>query len=190
MYQLAVTWRSSSIYTHIDLVFAISNVRDLDKFDKYMEIRILRPISAFSIRSYDSFCPSLCEDTERLRAMQFPNQSISLLIASGLWIALRACLVAFEYPRGTIMRIAHLFDDAEIRSKLLSYEQDAQEKYSRLTNQQKKILDLMVEGHSTKIIAYKLGISTRTAENHRASIMDRTGAKSLVTLVRIYLLSG
>lgn len=88
------------------------------------------------------------------------------------------------------MRIGHLFDDPEIRSKLISYELDAQEKYSRLTNQQKQILDLMIEGHPTKIIAYKLGISPRTAENHRASIMDRTGAKSLVTLMRIYLLSA
>jgi two-component system CheB/CheR fusion protein len=88
------------------------------------------------------------------------------------------------------MRIGHLFDDPEIRTKLLSYEQDAKEKYARLTSQQKQILDLMIEGHPTKIIAYKLGISTRTAENHRASIMDRTGAKSLVTLMRIYLLSA
>lgn len=88
------------------------------------------------------------------------------------------------------MRIGNLFEDPEIRSKLLAYEQDAQLKYSKLTSQQKMILDLMIEGHPTKIIAYKLGISARTAENHRASIMDRTGAKSLATLMRIYLLAG
>lgn len=100
------------------------------------------------------------------------------------------CRMMRVYLMGLTMRIGHLFEDPEIRSKLLSYEQDAQLKYSKLTRQQKQILDLMIEGNPTKVIAYKLGISTRTAENHRASIMDRTGAKSLATLIRIYILAG
>lgn len=54
-----------------------------------------------------------------------------------------------------------------------------------LTARQLEIMDLILVGHPNKNIAADLGISQRTVENHRATIMKRTGAKSLPALARL-----
>lgn len=46
---------------------------------------------------------------------------------------------------------------------------------------------LVIAGQPSKVIAADLGISRRTVENHRASIMRTTGAKSLPELARLTL---
>ncbi len=48
-------------------------------------------------------------------------------------------------------------------------------------------MDMVLAGHPSKNIAADLGISQRTVENHRASIMKRTGSKSLPALARLVL---
>ena len=60
-------------------------------------------------------------------------------------------------------------------------------KIANLTLRQHEILDLVLAGHPSKNIAVDLGISQRTVENHRASIMKKTGAKSLPALARLAL---
>jgi len=59
-----------------------------------------------------------------------------------------------------------------------------------LTDREKDVFDLLVEGHQNKVIAHKLGISTRTVEVHRARVMDKLGARSLADLVRLSLGRG
>lgn len=54
-----------------------------------------------------------------------------------------------------------------------------------LTARQRRILDMVLAGHPSKIIASDLGISQRTVEGHRATIMKKAGAKSLSELVRL-----
>ena len=48
-------------------------------------------------------------------------------------------------------------------------------------------MNLAIAGHPSKNIAADLGISQRTVENHRASIMTKTGTKSLPALARLAL---
>ena len=48
-------------------------------------------------------------------------------------------------------------------------------------------MELVLAGHPSKNIAADLGISQRTVENHRASIMKATGSKSLPALARLAL---
>jgi len=55
---------------------------------------------------------------------------------------------------------------------------------SRLTRREAEILQLIAEGKSNKEAASILGISQRTAENHRARIMRKLGLSSLSDLVR------
>jgi two-component system CheB/CheR fusion protein len=54
-----------------------------------------------------------------------------------------------------------------------------------LTTRQRQIMDLVLAGHPSKNIAADLGISQRTVENHRASVMKKTGSKSLPALARL-----
>ncbi len=46
-------------------------------------------------------------------------------------------------------------------------------------------MTLVLAGYPSKIIASDLGISQRTVENHRATIMKRTGSKSVPALARL-----
>jgi two-component system CheB/CheR fusion protein len=54
-----------------------------------------------------------------------------------------------------------------------------------LTPRQREIMDMVLAGQPSKNIAADLGISQRTVENHRASIMKRPGSQSLPALARL-----
>ena len=56
-----------------------------------------------------------------------------------------------------------------------------------LTEREQEVFDLLVEGHQNKVVAYKLGISTRTVEVHRGRLMEKLGVKNLADLVRLSL---
>ncbi|MGF7160899.1 FixJ family two-component response regulator/signal transduction histidine kinase [Rhodoligotrophos appendicifer] len=56
-----------------------------------------------------------------------------------------------------------------------------------LTPRQLEIMEMVLAGHPSKNIAVDLGISQRTVESHRASIMKKTGSKSLPALARLAL---
>jgi DNA-binding NarL/FixJ family response regulator len=58
---------------------------------------------------------------------------------------------------------------------------------TRLSKQEKAILQFIVEGLSSRQIAGKLALSVRTVENHRASMMKRLGVRNAVELVRTAL---
>ncbi|HTD66594.1 MAG TPA: response regulator transcription factor [Candidatus Limnocylindria bacterium] len=55
---------------------------------------------------------------------------------------------------------------------------------SPLTPREREIVQLVAEGKSTKEIAHLLGISAKTAENHRTNIMRKLKVKSATELVR------
>ena len=56
-----------------------------------------------------------------------------------------------------------------------------------LTTREREVLDLLVAGDPNKVIAYRLQISPRTVEIHRARVMEKMRAKSLPELVRMAL---
>jgi FixJ family two-component response regulator len=54
-----------------------------------------------------------------------------------------------------------------------------------LTSRELEILPLVLAGHSNKEVARHIGISYRTVEIHRARILNKTGATSLLELARL-----
>jgi two-component system, LuxR family, response regulator FixJ len=57
-----------------------------------------------------------------------------------------------------------------------------------LSARQHEVMLLVAEGYSTKQIAAKLGISARTVETYRLWVMEKMGAGSLASLVRMVLM--
>jgi two-component system, LuxR family, response regulator FixJ len=70
--------------------------------------------------------------------------------------------------------------DAAQREELCS-------RFKTLSERQRQVMELAVVGLSNKEIGSRLNISPKTVENHRAWVMERTGAKNLAELVRIAL---
>jgi DNA-binding NarL/FixJ family response regulator len=62
--------------------------------------------------------------------------------------------------------------------------------YGRLTAREREVFHLIAEGHTTKEIARKLDISVKTAENHRARVLDKVGVRNTAELVRYALRKG
>jgi DNA-binding NarL/FixJ family response regulator len=59
-----------------------------------------------------------------------------------------------------------------------------------LTERQKEVLRLIAQGCSAKEIANRLNISVRTAEFHRAAIMDRLKLHSTAMMTRYAVEKG
>lgn len=57
-------------------------------------------------------------------------------------------------------------------------------KRQRLTPREREIIQLLVEGKSSKEVAVSLGISVKTAETHRANLMRKLELHSVSELVR------
>ena len=60
---------------------------------------------------------------------------------------------------------------------------------ARLTPRESEILDLVVEGLSSKEIAGRLNVSFKTVEAHRAKVMRKMEAESVAQLVRMVVSS-
>lgn len=62
--------------------------------------------------------------------------------------------------------------------------------FSRLTNREREILQLIAEGYTSKEIANMLFISVKTVENHRANIMNKLDIHETAGLVRYAIRIG
>jgi two-component system CheB/CheR fusion protein len=81
--------------------------------------------------------------------------------------------------------VDHALERSRDSGKLSAWRNDAANRLARLTPRQREIMDMVLAGHPSKNIAADLGISQRTVENHRASIMAKTDTKSLPALARM-----
>lgn len=59
-----------------------------------------------------------------------------------------------------------------------------------LTERERDVLEGMVLGRPNKLIAFDLGIATRTVEVHRANLMEKLCARSLSDVLRIAFAAG
>lgn len=66
---------------------------------------------------------------------------------------------------------------------------DAAARVATLSPREREVLDLAMEGKSSKVIAHELGLSPRTVEVHRLRLMARLGVGSLAEAVRLSVLA-
>lgn len=67
---------------------------------------------------------------------------------------------------------------------------DASSPLNLLTQREREVLQLVVEGHTNAEIAQKLYISVKTVEKHRASLMKKLDVRDMAGLIRIAVKHG
>jgi two-component system CheB/CheR fusion protein len=90
-------------------------------------------------------------------------------------------------PSELLASVERALDQSRDSSKLFAWRESAANQIAGLTQRQRQVMELVLAGQPSKIIAADLSISQRTVENHRASIMKKTGSKSLPALARLAL---
>lgn len=86
--------------------------------------------------------------------------------------------------------LTRAFERLEARRQEDVLADEARGLVERLTGREKDVLMGLVEGHTNKAIAETLDISPRTVEIHRANLMEKMGAGSLSTVLRIAFAAG
>ncbi len=79
--------------------------------------------------------------------------------------------------------------DRANRAQLRGHE-EIRQRLDSITPREHDVLELVVGGAANKAIAYRLGISQRTVEIHRARVMEKMNATSLAHLVQMTLAVG
>jgi DNA-binding NarL/FixJ family response regulator len=67
---------------------------------------------------------------------------------------------------------------------------DLEDPYGRLTSREREVFHLLIEGRATKEVARALSISVKTAENHRAHVLEKLSAHNIADLVRYAVRKG
>jgi two-component system response regulator FixJ len=95
------------------------------------------------------------------------------------------------FSEETLMTSFHqAFGVLEQRNEAGRRRRSAKDRAALLTAREREVLECILAGHSNKQMAAMLGISLRTVEMHRGSMMDRLGAASLAEALTIALEAG
>jgi two-component system CheB/CheR fusion protein len=144
----------------------------------------------------DSYLPGMT-GLELLQKLQALGQSLPAIMITGnsdVPMAVQAMKAGasdfVEKPAGRgelLASVRRALEQSKDMGKLSAWRDDAAHRVASLTPRQHEIMVMVLAGHPSKNIAADLGISQRTVENHRASIMEKTGSKSLPALARLAL---
>jgi len=127
---------------------------------------------------------------ERLRVEQ-PSLPIIVITGHGdIDMAVRAMkLGAMDFiskpfgPQDLLDRIQDALSKGAQTAARVASAREAAARLQTLTAREREIFDRIVSGEANKAIALDLGLSVRTVESHRASLMEKLGARTLVDLV-------
>jgi FixJ family two-component response regulator len=83
--------------------------------------------------------------------------------------------------------IQHALDSNDKLPRSILKNDAVQERVNQLTPREREVFQLLVAGKTSKIIADDLCISQRTAEVHRANIMEKMGVSNIGELIVLAL---
>lgn len=93
-------------------------------------------------------------------------------------------------PQRLIDRIHSAFEKNEKRREQAACRDECRKALAQLTRRENQVLIELVQGRSNRVIAEALGIRERTVEAHRAGIMRKLKAHSIVDVVRCAFAAG
>lgn len=85
--------------------------------------------------------------------------------------------------------IAVALDQVRRRRESIFRTENAKDRLASLTAREREILDMLIEGKSSKQIANATGLSVRTVNNHRTHLLAKTGAGNTAHLVRLAMIA-
>lgn len=94
-------------------------------------------------------------------------------------------------PLGDLIEFQSVGCDVTERRRREEYNQaraEAAERLNSLTDREYDVMRLVVAGDANKVVARKLGLSIKTIEKHRSSLMKKLHVRSVPELVRIALM--
>lgn len=100
---------------------------------------------------------------------------------------------AFDFIEKPVSRaellasVDRALEQSKDANRLHAWRAKAAKSIASLSPRQRQIMAMVLAGQPSKVIAANLGISQRTVEGHRATIMKKTGCKSLPELARLAL---
>jgi len=86
--------------------------------------------------------------------------------------------------------LARAEGDVSSQTRAVERKQNALARLEALTEREREVLRNLIHGHSSKDIGIILGISPRTVEVHRASLITKLGARSTSDAIRIGIYGG
>ena len=131
----------------------------------------------------------------RLNSLGFPLPIVMMTGHGDVQTAVRAMQAgAQDYIEKPFddERLLAAIDHALALSARVAREQEAAEAVSKiaaLSPREREVLDGLVAGKPSKVIAYDLGISVRTVEVHRARMLERLGTRSTAEAIRLAVMA-
>jgi len=89
--------------------------------------------------------------------------------------------------RNLVERVRQALDRAAQARPAARVRGDYERRLATLTPREREVMDLMITGMTSKVIARELGGSFRTVEIHRSRVMAKMGSATLADLVRMTL---
>ena len=167
--------------------------RELQRFG--MRIQVTEADSAESFTAaLESFAPdvvlsdnSLAQFDSRaaLEILREVRPTVPFIIITGALVGGRAGAAIRAGAEEVILKTHTRGLEASISNALA-----ARRPLHALTDRQIQVLKLVAEGHRTREVAKRLGISVKTVESHRGEIMKRLQIHDVVSLVRYAIRVG
>lgn len=165
--------------------------REFDSVEAFLAETAWPKLSAFILLDLKLPGESGLSLWERLREQAIPPVVVMITGHGDVPLAVKALrsgvfhFLEKPFDPETFLAVAN---EAAVRVAIVSQHaqrsSDVRQCFAQLSEREREVLALLVEGLPNKLIAYHLAISIRTAEHHRAAVMRKMGARSLSHLVR------
>jgi FixJ family two-component response regulator len=114
-----------------------------------------------------------------LTALASVHESVCAMKAGAVDFLMKPALAQYLLPA-----IETALTVEATRRRELAASRDARDRTARLTPREREVLEHLVRGLLNKQIAAALGTTEKTVKVHRARVLQKTGARSVVQLVR------